>query len=186
MGVKSIGKTAFDVIYNDNYDIVYKAAMKYSRNHHTAEEITQKVFLKLYMNMDHININAARSWLLLTAKYMALNYKRDMAREYLVEEMDEDEKKILSESCENPEDTFFRKMKEREFMKLKEDIFAALYKKNLRWYDAITITYVLEKPQKEVAENMGVTLEVLHSMLYRARQWIKKNFEEEYDHLNNA
>ena len=33
---------------------------------------------------------------------------------------------------------------------------------------------------------MGVTLEVLHSMLYRARQWIKKNFEEEYDHLNNA
>ena len=100
--------------------------------------------------------------------------------------MDEDEKKILSESCENPEDTFFRKMKEREFMKLKEDIFAALYKKNLRWYDAITITYVLEKPQKEVAENMGVTLEVLHSMLYRARQWIKKNFEEEYDHLNNA
>ena len=44
MGVESIGKTAFDVIYNDNYDIVYKAAMKYSRNHHTAEEITQKVF----------------------------------------------------------------------------------------------------------------------------------------------
>ena len=37
---------------------------------------------------------------------------------------------------------------------------------NPSWYEAVTITYVLEKPQKEVAEIMGVKLETLHSMLY--------------------
>ena len=35
---------------------------------------------------------------------------------------------------------------QREYMKLKENIFEALYKKNSRWYDVITITYILGKP----------------------------------------
>ena len=38
---------------------------------------------------------------------------------------------------------------------------------------------------KEVAEKMGVKLEVLHSMLYRAKQWIKKNYEEQFDRLSD-
>lgn len=178
--------TIFDIIYKNNFVNVYKVALKYSRNHHAAEEITQSVFMKLYVNIDNINLDSAKSWLILTAKYMALNLKRDRAREYLVEDLSMEEETILSESGESPEEVFVRKIKEREFVELKEDIFAALYEKNPRWYDAITITYVLEKPQKEVAENMGITLEVLHSMLYRARKWIKENYKDEYDHLHNA
>lgn len=71
-------------------------------------------------------------------------------------------------------------------MKLKENIFEALYKKNSRWYDVITITYILGKPQKEVAENMGITLDVLHSTLYRAKKWIRKNYAEEYARLSGV
>ncbi|MGF0033773.1 RNA polymerase sigma factor [Bariatricus sp. SGI.154] len=184
MGIESKENSIFDTIYNSNFEIVYKVALKYSRNHHAAEEIAQNVFIKLYLNIDHINVDAARSWLILTAKYMALNLKRDRAREYLVEDLSMEEETILADSGESPEEVFVRKIKQREFVELKEDIFAALYEKNPRWYDAITISYVLEKPQKEVAENMGVTLEVLHSMLYRARKWIKENYKDEYDHLH--
>ena len=43
MSVESIGKVAFDVIYEDNVEIVYKVAAKYCGNHHTAEEIAQSV-----------------------------------------------------------------------------------------------------------------------------------------------
>ena len=39
--------------------------------------------------------------------------------------------------------------------------------------------YLLEKPQKEVAREMGISLEVLHSMLYRAKKWIRKKLREE-------
>lgn len=77
MSVESIGKVAFDVIYEDNVEIVYKVAAKYCGNHHTAEEIAQSVFMKLYMNMDHVNLDAVRPWLVLTTKYMALNVIRD-------------------------------------------------------------------------------------------------------------
>ena len=49
---------------------MYKVAAKYCGNHHTAEEIAQSVFMKLYMNMDHVNLDAVRPWLVLTTKYM--------------------------------------------------------------------------------------------------------------------
>ncbi len=86
----------------------------------------------------------------------------------------------------NPEEFFERKIKNQQLVELKKGIFEALYEKNPRWYEAITITYVLEKPQKEVAENMEVTLDVLHSILYRAKKWIRENYAEEYAHLNKA
>ena len=64
---------------------------------------------------------------------------------------------------------------------LHEEIFAALYKHNPRWYDAIRYVYYLEIPQSAVAERMEISIEVLHSLLYRARKWIRKKFGVEYE-----
>ena len=186
MDVELTTKADFKVIYEENFDRVYKAAVKYSGNHHSAEEIVQNVFLKLYMNMDNVEKEAAMAWLLLTTKYMALNLKRDRKREFLVEEMEGEAEITLSESVENPEEFFVKKMKQQQFIEFRKGIFDALYRKNPRWYEAITITYVLDKPQKEVAEKMGVTLEVLQAVLYRARRWMRENYAEEYAHLDKA
>lgn len=43
MSVESIGKVAFDVIYEDNVEIVYKVAAKYCGNHHLRKRL-HKVF----------------------------------------------------------------------------------------------------------------------------------------------
>ena len=56
-----------------------------------------------------------------------------------------------------------------------------LYEINERWYDAVTKSYCLNMPQKEVAEEMGVSIEVLHSVLYRAREWVKKRYKSDED-----
>ena len=136
--------------------------------------------------MDKVNKEAARSWLLLTTKNLALNLKRDRNREFLVEVVEGEAEIQLSKSVENPEEFYVRKMKNQQFAELEKGIFDALYEKNPRWYEAITITYVLEKPQNEAAENMKVTLEVLQAILYRAKQWIRKNYAEEYAHLDKA
>ena len=44
------------------------------------------------------------------------------------------------------------RMKDDEQTSLHEEIFAALYKHNPRWYDAIRYVYYLEIPQSAVAE----------------------------------
>ena len=124
--------------------------------------------MKLYMNMENINMKAINTWVIVTAKHMALNYHRDHGREMADEDI-----ALKVEPTDSLEDDFFT-------------IFSRLYEENPRWHEALTITYLLEKPQKEVAEIMGVSLSVLHSMLYRAKQWIKKNYEEEFERLNDA
>lgn len=184
MGTKAIDRAAFDVIYRENADSVYQTALRYSGNdYHAAEEITQTAFMKLYMNLGSVNEKAINSWLLTTVRHMAINYKRNLKREVLKENLLYFESK--NDSLENSsENDFIRKVCDEECRKLAKDIFDDLYRMNHRWYDAIAITYFLEKPQKEVADIMGIKLEVLHSMLYRAKQWIKKNYEEQFNYLN--
>lgn len=126
-------------------------------------------------------MKVVRSWLITTAKYLALNYNRDSLREIPTEET-----VVKKEYVESLEDGYIKKLREKEYQELAGNIFAELYRVNERWYDAVTITYFLEKPQKEVAEIMGISLEVLHGILYRAKQWIRKNYAEEFAYLNDA
>ena len=103
MEVKLVKKIDFDAIYKGNVGYVYATAIKYTKNHHTAEEIVQNVFLKYYVNMENTDADAARAWLILTTKYMALNEKRDHQKEYLVEEVEVKKEKELTRVAESPE-----------------------------------------------------------------------------------
>lgn len=184
MGVKAIGRTAFDAVYEKNAQIVYKTALYYSGNCDTAEEITQAVFMKLYVSMENINMEAVDNWLIVTTKHMAMNAGRKGRREVLREDVAERSK--LTEAAVSPEEDFMSRLREREQRALAETIFAELFRVNERWYEAVLLTYFLEKPQKEVAEVMGISLDSLHSTLYRAKQWIRKHYEEQFQHLYKA
>lgn len=184
MEIEFIGGSGFDAIYEQHKAKIFQTAMMYTKEWHTAEDITQEAFLRYYIYMEHASIDNTRQWLLTTTRNIALNYRRDRSREQLVdfEEFGED-KMDCSESTET---IFFRKLWKREVFTSTITILDALYEKNRRWYDAVTLVYCMERPQKEVAEGMGVNLDTLHSMLYRARNWIKEYCREEYDHIHEA
>ena len=184
MRVEGTGRSAFASIYEKYFKLTYKTALRYSGNHHAAEELTQSVFLKLYVHMEHAKVDAVKPWLLLTVKYMALNQGRDRARDYLTEDMESSADLFEEAEEQDPQEMFLKKMRERQFGKLVDDIFAALYRKNPRWYEAVTVSYTLDKPQKEVAEKMGISVDTLYSTLYRAKQWIKKYYEEQFHQLD--
>lgn len=183
MGVNSVNHDRYTEIYRAYVNDVYKTALRYSENQHAAEEIVQEVFYKLYIHRENINFDAASGWLITTARRMALNYKRDNDREIPVEEFYEGVSETLA--GDDLEDEFLKVLHDEGCRELLDKILDEMFRKNERWYEAVTITYGLEKPQKEVAEAMGVSLEVLHAMLYRARQWIKKNYGKEYERLES-
>ena len=179
---EDVKKAEIDRLYKEYTSKVYRTARYYVRDHFAAEEITQEVFLKLYDNLGNIHIEAAYCWLITTAKNMAMNYDRDNGREIPIEEVEETDSDYKIEGLD---EQLVKMVKEKEYCELKEEIFAALYRKNPRWYEAVSITYILEKPQKEVAESMGISLEVLHSTLYRAKQWIRESYEEQFHQLHD-
>lgn len=183
MGIKAIDEDAFDAIYKNNVDGVYYTALRYSGDHHAAEDITQTVFMKLYTELGNVNENAVGSWLLTSAKHMALNYKRGLKKEVLYSDFQCDENEKFSASTDLEKECI-KGLHEKNCKELADNIFVELYHRNPRWYHALMVTYFLEKPQKEVAESMGVKLGALQGMLHRAKNWIKKNYKEQYNHLH--
>ena len=84
MKVKAIGKIAFDAVYEANAERVYRTALHYSdNNHYAAEEITQEVFLKLYMNMENINMKAINTWVIRNTMNLRKQYFPDCMRKTL-------------------------------------------------------------------------------------------------------
>ncbi len=172
----------FDEIYGKYKNLVLKAAYTYSGNYDVAEDITQSTFLQLYIYYHDMNHSNIKSWLYTTAKNSALNYRKRARREIL-EEMTAEES-VIQDTVESAEDEFLQEIRDIDRSDLHERIFEALMNKNRRWYDAITLAYYMEIPQAKVAEEMGIRIEVLHSLLHRAKDWIKKEFGVEYDELN--
>lgn len=184
MEIEFIGGSGFDAIYEEYKAKVFQIAMMYTKEWHAAEDITQEVFLRYYIYMEHAVIENSRQWILTTTRNIALNYKRDRSREHLVDFGEFGEDRLSTD--ESGENIFFEKLWKREVYASTTTILDALYEKNRRWYDAVTLVYCMGKPQKEVADCMGVKLDTLHSMLYRARNWIKEHYREQYDHIHEA
>lgn len=182
--VDSVSSMSFEEIYGEYASLVYRVILYHSEDRNVAEEIMQEVFMKLYMNKENIKSGAIRAWLVTTAKNMTRNYKRDSWYETAVLETFDDNYELLV--TDSLEDDFMEALKKSECSALMEKVFEDLYRKNPRWYEAVTIAYLLEKPQREVAQIMGVSLEQLYGILYRARKWIQKRYKEEYDRLRDT
>lgn len=160
---EDVKKAEIDRLYKENVSKVYRTALYYVEDHYVAEEIVQEVFLKLYDNLGDICMESVPAWLITTAKNMAKNYLRDSKWETPMEEVPEQEVPYSSEGLDAQ---LIEVLRQKECCDLKDTIFADLYEKNSRWYEAVTVSYTLDKPQKEVADKMGISVDTLYSIHY--------------------
>ncbi len=176
----------FDSIYRAHKDSIFKVAMHYTKSEDLANEITQKAFFQLYVYFEDIDFNTVYPWLVTTARNFAFNHNRDRKREILGEVFE-----ILKETKDricyinSMEDRYLRNEQKRRAEHLECRIFERLYNEHRIWYDAVTQVYCFGKSQQEAADQLGIAVEVLNSRLYRARQWIRKNYEREYEEVVN-
>ena len=177
------GNREFNEIYNKYKNLVLKAAYIHSGNNYdAAEDITQDTFLKLYIDFEKLKTGNVRSWLYTTASNSAKNYRKKHRREV----PSENSEILYAElnTRESVEDEYAGNELEEERSRLHRKIFSGLMEKNPRWYEAIMLVYYMEIPQAQVAEMMGIRLAVLHSLLHRAKKWIRKTYGAEYEEMN--
>lgn len=177
------GNREFNEIYEKYKNLVLKAAYIYSGNNYdVAEDITQDTFLKLYTKFDDLKGGNLSAWLFTTAKNAALNYKKKHDREIL--SVDDEEYTDDEPYRESTEEEYAENELARERARLHDRIFQGLMEKNPRWYEAVFLAYYMEIPQEKVAQMMDIRLGVLHSILHRAKKWIRKTYGVEYEEMN--
>lgn len=177
MHTKEKNIDVFRGIYKANRNLIFKIVMQYSNiDYHVAQEITQEVFVKLYEHFDTYEEEYLLQWLIVSAKNAAINYLKKQNNEIL------DPNIVLTSDIHmkevpSAEETIFERLEMEERIRKGQYLLDDLYRVNERWYEAMTMVYCEGKKQKDVAEILGVSVEVLHSVLYRARKWVRENYK---------
>ena len=170
-------------IFNDIYDkyvnAVWRTARYYSENQTDADEITQLTFVNLLVGYEKIrNKDAIESWLRTTAYRLACSQMRKRKLEMPMDDAELEAQ--MGEEIPSPDELIFMRERRRKEKDLTSTMLDELYQHNEKWYDAVVRAYVLEIPQKEIAEEMGIRLEAFQSLLFRARKWMKTKYEADY------
>ena len=186
MELRSTKDKKFDSIYRAYKDSIFKVAMHYTKCEDLANDITQKTFFQLYTYFESVDLDSLYPWLITTARNLTFNYNRSTKHEILGDVF-EIIKKTKDSVCyiNNMEEYYLSAQRKRRAEQLEHKIFERLYKEHRIWYDAVTQVYCFGKSQQEAADQLGIAVEVLNSRLYRARQWIRKNYEKEYREVVN-
>lgn len=184
MNYQNSKEERFDSIYKAYADQVFRIGLYYTKDAYVAQEISQKVFINFYKHFDEIRKDGIRSYLIRSAQNLSYNWYRDNKREREQVEISE----VLDSADLEPwimsvEESYIEKDRKEAFEQLRKSIFQRLKDENEAWYDAVMLVYCMEKPHEQVAEELGISKEVLYSRLYRARKWIQRNFKEEYSNL---
>lgn len=172
-------RAKFEVIYREYKHDMYKVALYFTQQEQAALEITQKAFYQLYIRFEDVDPSSMRAYVTRTIRNMTYNWTRDnkIAKEGNIEDYYED---LMIESLE---EIYIRKEEKITAHKFATYVMDAVYAKNERWYDTIMDVYYLDISQEDVAKAEGVAKDVISSRLYRAKQWIRQNFREEFDKI---
>ncbi len=180
-----------EMLYEKHRNRIYQKAKNNSVNEYIVEEMVQEAFLRLYCESTDIPTEAVDKWLSVTVEHLIIDYVRHYYREELVndsgweariEKLGRDFEKNFGE---NPEETLFRELKDREYHMFLKEFWEDLYSHNQQWHQALWLTCVQKKSRQEVAEVMDVSKDSVRGLLYRVRQWISCNYGQKYLQLRN-
>lgn len=174
----------FEIVYENYQHAVYKASLYYSKDEVVAEEITQKVFYELYIHFEGANIKHMYSYLHQAARNTAYNWTSTHKRlEYVSSTEIADWQKDKMEP--SSEEVYLREEQKIAAKALSECIMERMRKKSELWHEAIYLVYGLEKSVEQVAKELGVSKDVIHSRIYRATQWAKKYYRDAYEDVKS-
>ena len=166
-------------IYEEYKDDVYKVCLYFTKDRFVAQELAQQVFFNFYQHIDQIEEESVQGYLVRAARNTSFNYLRDQKYEQARgswETLGEESATVIS-----VEEIYFRNEQKQQEKMLSSSILERLRQENMEWYTAMNYVYCLGKPHEVVADELGISKDALYSLIYRAKKWIRKNYESEYD-----
>lgn len=167
----------FEDIYDKYCGLVMKVAVDMTSDFRIAEELCQSVFMLYFVNMNKIIPGCDKTWLMLTTRHMAWDYLKKASTKYERTFSNPWEEKSTEVE---PHDTIEERMKRIAQKELSGEILSALKRKNRSWYRIMYGIYIEELSTEEVAESLGISISMLYSKMYRAKNYIRKRYGDQY------
>jgi RNA polymerase sigma factor (sigma-70 family) len=136
-----------------------------------AEDAAQEVFMKIYNSLSQYESQGFKTWMTRIAVNHAIDIKRKQARrkEDVVEAL---EQQVLGTPKDGVEKELIVNERQRLVRKRLDEL-----PENYR--DVIYGFYIAEKSYQQLAEEQNVQVKTIETKLYRARNWMKKNWKED-------
>ncbi|MBQ8198689.1 MAG: RNA polymerase sigma factor [Lachnospiraceae bacterium] len=158
----------FATAYEESRDAVYGYLVYMTKDVQLAEDLSQEVFLRMFLHLDKFRGQAsARTWALRIARNVFLTYARKKQPLLLIEQ----EWEPLSDINENlPE----QEMINKENAQYVRDCLMCLAESERT---VLLLRDFEELSYEEIARIMDLSADVVKSRLYRARQKFRKIYE---------
>ncbi len=164
--------TDFERVALVHLDMVYRVALRLTRNRTDAEDIVQDTYLRAFRNFHRFNPGTnCRAWLLTIMRNALLNRRRDQAREVLAEDteaLDHPQEVVGFVATGSPEEEFFQTV-------LHGDIDRALNVLPLPFREAVVLVDLEGLTYREVADIVGCPIGTIMSRLSRGRAELRRS-----------
>jgi len=164
-------QNAFDTIFKKYYSFLCYEARGYFKNPHLIEEIVCDVFTKLWQNRESLDIKLSlREYLYKAVHNNCINYYRmQKVQEKLKQGVDENQKKAYSliDIGQNPLE--YTIMNEFEF-----HVNEAIKSLPPRYKQAFMLSRFEEKTYKEIAVEMGISVDGVKLYMKKALELLRK------------
>lgn len=166
----------FTEIYESYRRLVMKIAYERVGDIYLAEEISQQVFTALYENLDKVRDESVKSWLIIATRNAIVDYfRKQKVRKEKLEQMYQ--KRAERTVWDNTERIVERVAQERLSFRILDDLRDV----NREWDEIILAVCLYGLPIKEAAKYLRMSPQALSARLYRARNYIRRKYGEEYE-----
>jgi RNA polymerase sigma-70 factor (ECF subfamily) len=162
-------KTEFRNVYMQYHGLVSQIAYNVIGDYHLAQDITQDIFAELYQKWETIDVCKIKGWLITCTTRKAIDYKR---KSYYEREVSGGEN--MKELCKSDSTEYEIILRENY-----GTILSELCQKNKQWFEVIIRLDVKGEKPKDVAKDMGITLNNLRVKHHRAKEWLSHRFSQE-------
>lgn len=171
--------SSFEEIYEEYGRRILNLAFKMVRNEETARDLTQEIFIKVYLNKDSFKKEShIYTWIYRIALNHIINYLKKSSKRNLmsIEENKTlngfDKGKVLLNNNDNPTPIDIINKSERENI-----IWKAINSLPAKYRVPFILHKYEDKGQKEIAELMGISVSAVETRVHRAKKQLIKILE---------
>jgi RNA polymerase sigma-70 factor, ECF subfamily len=162
----------YEILIKRYKNDIFNYALYMMKNKMDADDITQEVLIKIWMNINNFNIKAAKSWIIKTTHNLCIDYLRRNQKVILRETTIEDKKNMPAAGTLTDTEVRVRK----EFLKDKIKKGINNLPDNLK---SVFILYELQGfKYKEISETLSMPLNSVKVFLLRARKQMQEELKE--------